>query len=64
MVGAIPWNYDRTEIIADGVIHSLGISLGLGAASTLIVITRDPVTSIGSGIIAVYGSRSAQDRPV
>ncbi len=54
MVGAIPWNYDRTEIIADGVIHSLGICLGLGAASTLIVLTRDPVNSIGPGIIAVY----------
>jgi hypothetical protein len=28
-VGAIQWNYDRAEIIADGVVHALGISLGL-----------------------------------
>jgi hypothetical protein len=38
-IGAIQWNYDRTEIIADGVIHALGITLGLAAASTLIILT-------------------------
>ena len=26
-VGAIQWNYDRAEIIADGVVHALGISI-------------------------------------
>ncbi|MBR1153135.1 PAQR family membrane homeostasis protein TrhA [Bradyrhizobium sp. JYMT SZCCT0428] len=52
--GAIPWNYDRAEIIADGVIHSLGISLGLGAASTLIVLATYSTTPIRPGIIAVY----------
>jgi hypothetical protein len=45
-VGAIQWNYDRTEIIADGVIHALGITLGLAAASTLIILTSGYSTSI------------------
>jgi predicted membrane channel-forming protein YqfA (hemolysin III family) len=52
-VGAIQWNYDRTAIIADGVIHALGITLGLGAASTLIILTSHS-TSIHPAIIAVY----------
>jgi hemolysin III len=38
-LGAIPWNYDRAEIIADGVVHSLGVSLGLVAAFALIFLT-------------------------
>ena len=53
-IGAIQWNYDRTEIIADGVIHALGITLGLAAASTLIVLTSGYSTSIHPAIIAVY----------
>ena len=24
-----PWNFDRSEIIADGVIHAIGICFGL-----------------------------------
>jgi hemolysin III len=54
-VGAIQWNYDRTEIIADGVIHSLGIGLGLGAALTLIVLlASDYSTSIHPAIVTIY----------
>jgi hemolysin III len=53
-IGAIQWNYDRTEIIADGVIHALGITLGLAAASTLIILTSGYSTSIHPAIIAVY----------
>jgi hemolysin III len=53
-VGAIQWNYDRAEIIADGMIHCLGITLGLGAASTLIVLTNGFSTSIHPAIAAIY----------
>jgi hemolysin III len=53
-VGAIQWNYDRAEIIADGIIHCLGITLGLGAASTLIVLTNGFSTSIHPAIAAIY----------
>jgi hemolysin III len=31
------WNYDRAEIIADGIVHGLGICLGLGAVITLVM---------------------------
>jgi hemolysin III len=38
-VGAVRWNYDRAEIIADGIVHGLGVGAGLIAATVLIVLT-------------------------
>lgn len=35
---AIRWDYDRAELIADGVIHVLGIAFGVIAASVLITL--------------------------
>jgi hypothetical protein len=28
----LPWNYDRTELRADGVVHAIGLGLALVAA--------------------------------
>jgi hemolysin III len=38
MSGAISWDYDRAEIIADGVVHAIGVCLGLIGAVTILVI--------------------------
>lgn len=35
----IRWNYDRAELIADGVVHVVGVISGLVAATALIVLT-------------------------
>src|SRR5262252_3674946 len=35
--GQISWHYDRTEIIADGVVHAIGVCLGLIGAVTIVV---------------------------
>jgi len=35
--GQISWHYDRAEIIADGVVHAIGVCLGLIGAVTLVV---------------------------
>ena len=37
--GAVRWNYDRAELIADGVVHGIGVFCGLVAATVLIVLT-------------------------
>ena len=37
--GAALWNYDRAELIADGIVHIVGICFGLIAATALIVLT-------------------------
>ena len=39
--GAVRWNYDRAELIADGVVHGVGVFCGLIAATVLIVLTAD-----------------------
>src|SRR2546429_9169374 len=36
--GQISWDYDRAEIIADGVVHAIGVGLGLIGAVTIVVI--------------------------
>jgi hemolysin III len=36
--GQISWQYDRTEIIADGVVHAIGVCLGLVGAIAIVVI--------------------------
>jgi predicted membrane channel-forming protein YqfA (hemolysin III family) len=36
--GQINWDYDRAEIIADGVVHVIGLCLGLIGAVTIVVI--------------------------
>src|SRR5437763_11492921 len=36
--GQISWGYDRAELIADGVVHALGVCLGLIGAVVIIVI--------------------------
>src|SRR3974377_12785 len=33
-----PWDYDRKEIIADSIVHILGIGTAIGGAAVLIVI--------------------------
>ena len=35
--GQISWHYDRTEIIADGVVHAIGVCLGIVGAVTIVV---------------------------
>jgi hemolysin III len=34
--GQISWHYERAEIIADGIVHAVGVSLGLIGAVTII----------------------------
>jgi len=48
--GAIRWNYDRVELIADGVVHAVGIVFGLIAATVLVVLTA--VYASGRDIVA------------
>ena len=35
---AIGWNYDRAELIADGIIHAVGVFFGTVAATVLVVL--------------------------
>src|SRR3954462_11170390 len=52
--GAVRWNYDRAELIADGVVHGIGVLGGLIAATVLIVLTAIYATGFEIAVVSVY----------
>ena len=52
--GAMHWNYDRAELIADGVVHIIGICFGLVAATALIVLTAVHASAFEVAVVSVY----------
>jgi len=52
--GAVHWNFDRAELIADGVVHIIGICFGLVAATVLIVLASVYATPLDIVVSAVY----------
>src|ERR1700709_249315 len=53
-MGAARWNYDRAELIADGVVHGVGVFGGLIAATVLIVLTAVYSTALDVAVVSVY----------
>jgi hemolysin III len=52
--GAIRWNYDQVELIADGVVHAVGVSAGLVAATVLVVLTAIYANAVDIVAVSVY----------
>ena len=52
--GAVLWNYDRAEVIADGVVHIVGVCFGLIAATALIVLTAVYASPLDVAVVSVY----------
>jgi hemolysin III len=52
--GAMHWNYDRAELIADGIVHVVGVCFGLIAATVLIVLTSIYATAFEVAVVSVY----------
>jgi hemolysin III len=52
--GAIRWNYDRAELIADGVVHGIGVFCGVVAATVLVVLTAVYATAFEVLAVSVY----------
>jgi hemolysin III len=61
--GVVRWDYDRAELIADGVVHVLGIAFGVIAAIALVIVaasyaSRAEVISVSvyvAGLLAMLG---------
>src|ERR1700737_2339581 len=53
-VDAMRWNYERAELIADGVVHGIGVFCGLVAATVLIVLTAIYATAFEVAVVSVY----------
>lgn len=52
--GAVGWDYDRVELIADGIVHATGVILGLIAATTLVVLTAVYTTALDILAVSIY----------
>ena len=52
--GAVRWNYDRSEMIADAVVHITGVCFGLVAATALIVLTAVYASAVDVAAVSVY----------
>jgi hemolysin III len=51
---SIRWNYDRIELIADGVVHAVGIVFGLIAATVLVVLTAVYASALDIFAVSIY----------
>src|ERR1700740_3289148 len=52
--GAVRWNYDRAELIADGIVHGIGVFGGVVAATVLVVLTAVYATALEVAVVSVY----------
>jgi Haemolysin-III related len=50
----LTWNYTRAEIIADGVIHAIGVSLGLAGAVVLVLLTIHAAGGVQTASALIY----------
>src|SRR5215469_3454771 len=64
--GQISWHYDRAEIIADGVVHAIGVCLGLIGGVTIVVmavkierINLAPILVYVIGLVTMLGLSAA-----
>jgi hemolysin III len=48
------WRYDRAEIIYDGIVHVLGLSLALIGAITLLVVSSRSTRGLEAASVVVY----------
>jgi hemolysin III len=52
----VRWNYDRHELLADGVVHAIGVGLGLIAAIVLVVVACYFATAADIAAVSVYAA--------
>jgi hemolysin III len=54
--GAIAWHYDRAELIADGIVHGIGVFGGVVAATVLIVLAAIFASAYEIVSVSVYAA--------
>jgi hemolysin III len=50
----LPWNYDRTELRADGVVHAIGLGLALVAVVFLLDLTFESTQGLKTASVLIY----------
>ena len=54
--GAIRWNYDRAELIADGIVHGIGVFGGVVGATVMIVLAAVFASAYEIVTVSVYAA--------
>jgi hemolysin III len=55
-LAGFPWDYDRGEIIADGVIHAIGICLGLIGVVVIVVLAVHSTKNVAIASVLIYAA--------
>ncbi|TCL96570.1 channel protein (hemolysin III family) [Rhizobium sp. PP-WC-2G-219] len=55
-IEGIKWNYDRTEMIADGIVHGIGLAFALIGVTILLVHASAASTAGQIAAAAIYGA--------
>ena len=50
----VTWDYDRVELIADGIVHAIGVSLGVVGAIVIVTVAANSVHTADMPAIVVY----------
>ncbi|WGD54072.1 hemolysin III family protein [Bradyrhizobium sp. CB1650] len=50
----IGWNYDRAELIADGIVHAIGVLAGIVAATVLVVLAAVHASAVDIVGVSIY----------
>jgi hemolysin III len=49
---SVTWDYDRVELIADGIVHAIGVSLGVAGA--IVIVTANSAHTADMPSIVIY----------
>jgi hemolysin III len=51
---SVTWDYDRVELIADGIVHAIGVSLGLAGAIAIVIVAANSAHTADMPSIVIY----------
>ena len=51
---SVTWDYDRVELIADGIVHAIGVSLGVAGAIVIVIVTANSAHTADMPSIVIY----------
>jgi hemolysin III len=51
---SVTWDYDRVELIADGIVHAIGVSLGVVGAIVIVIVAANSAHTADIPSIVMY----------
>jgi len=51
---SVTWDYDRVELIADGIVHAIGVSLGVAGAIVIFIVAANSAHPTDMPSIVIY----------